>query len=74
MVQEEDDSQKRCLIHRQQVPLKLSHDLDGQSILGPVHADRKENYTSKTLTVNSQCQNLDLVYVVAVAMLKFFKN
>ena len=63
MVQEEDDSQKRCLIHRQQVPLKLSHDLGGQSILGPVHADRKEDDTSRTLTINSQYPNLDLIYV-----------
>ena len=55
MVQEEDNRQKSSLIHRQQVPLKLSHDLDGQSIiLGPVHADCKENNTSKTLTINSQ--------------------
>lgn len=51
MVQIEDDSQQRSLIHRQQVPLKLSHELDGKSALGPVHADSKENYTSMTLTI-----------------------
>ena len=59
MVQEEDNRQKSSLIHRQQVPLKLSHDLVGQSILGPVHADCKENYTFKTVTINSLHQNPD---------------
>ena len=66
MVQVENDGQKRSLIHGQQVPLKLSHDLDGQSILGPVHTDGEENYTSMTLTIKSQFQYL--VHIVEFAI------
>ena len=44
-VEVEDDGQAGGLIHCHQVPLEVPHYLDGQSVLGPMHTDGKEENT-----------------------------